>query len=154
MATETLWRLTRHAYAESAFTGEGARRYGGRFNSRGVPVVYAAESLALALVETLVGLTDYSDLHRYVFFRVEIDSGEVERLPEARLPEGWDARPPTHTSQEIGGRWAEEERSLALRVPSVVVPYSFNYLLNPRHAAFDTLPIHEAEALPVDERLA
>jgi RES domain-containing protein len=117
-------------------------------------VVYAAESLALALVETLVGLTDYSDLHRYVFFRVEIDPARVERLSGARLPEGWDARPPTHRSQEMGDRWAEEERSLALRVPSVVVPYSCNYLLNPRHPAFDALQIHEAEALPVDEWLA
>ena len=55
MATE-IWRLTRERYADSAFSGEGARQHGGRFNSPGTPVVYTAESLPLALVETSAGL--------------------------------------------------------------------------------------------------
>ena len=55
MATE-IWRLTRERYADSAFSGERARQHGGRFNSPGTPVVYTAESLPLALVETSAGL--------------------------------------------------------------------------------------------------
>ena len=88
MATKTIWRLTRKTYAGEAFTGEGARRFGGRFNSPGMRAVYAAESLALALVETLVGVTDYADLYRYVFFRVELDEEHVDTLSREELPEG------------------------------------------------------------------
>lgn len=153
MATKTIWRLTRKKYAGEAFTGEGARRFGGRFNSPGRRVVYAAESLALALVETLVGLTDYEDLYRYVFFRVELGEEHVEALSRDELPEGWDARPPTAVSRQVGDAWLSEERSLALRVPSVVVPYSYNYMLNPEHPSFGEIEVQGAEELPVDPRL-
>jgi len=154
MATTTIWRLTRKKYAGEAFTGEGARRFGGRFNSPGTRAVYAAESLALALVETLVGLTDYADLYRYVFFRVELDEEHVEVLSREKLPEGWDARPPTGASRQVGDAWLREGWPLALRVPSVVVPYSYNYVLNPDHPAFREIETHDAEELPVDPRLA
>lgn len=150
MATKTIWRLTRKKYAGEAFTGEGARRFGGRFNSPGMRAVYAAESLALALVETLVGLTDYEDLYRYVFFRIELGEGHVEALSRDELPEGWDARPPTGATRQVGDAWLREERSLALRVPSVVVPYNYNYMLNPEHPAFSDIEVHDAEELPVD----
>lgn len=69
---QTLWRITHARYRETAFSGAGARQYGGRFNSAGVPAVYTSESLALALVETLVGLTDVADLWHYVFFRAAL----------------------------------------------------------------------------------
>jgi len=153
MATTTIWRLTRKKYADEAFTGEGARRFGGRFNSPGTRAVYAAESLALALVETLVGLTDYADLYRYVFFRVELEEEHVEVLSREKLPEGWDARPPTGATRQVGDAWLSEGRPLALRVPSVVVPYSHNYVLNPDHPAFSGLEVRGPEELPVDPRL-
>jgi RES domain-containing protein len=153
MALRTVWRLTRRTYADAAFNGEGARRFGGRFNSPGNLAVYTAESLALALIETLVGLTDYEDLYQYVFFRVELDESHVEILPLDDMPGGWDARPPGASSRHVGDAWLGEKRSLALRVPSVVVPYSHNYVLNPEHPAFGELKVHGAEALPVDPRL-
>lgn len=153
MATKTIWRLTRKKYADEAFTGEGARRFGGRFNSPGTRAVYAAESLALALVEALVGLTDYEDLYRYVFLRVELDGDHVEALPRGELPDGWDARPPTAASRQVGNAWLSEGHPLALRVPSVVVPYSYNYMLNPEHPSFSEIEVHDAEELPVDPRL-
>ncbi|NBF39497.1 MAG: RES domain-containing protein [Spirochaetes bacterium] len=153
MPTQTVWRLTRRTYADDAFSGEGARQYGGRFNSSGTPAVYAAESLALALVETLVGLIDYEDLYEYVFFRVELNASDVDALPPADLPDGWDARPPGAASRQLGDAWLSEKRSMALRVPSVVVPYSFNYVLNPEHPAFREIELAASETLPVDPRL-
>lgn len=149
----TVWRLERKRYARTAFTGEGARLYGGRFNSKGTPVVYAAENLPLALLETLVGLTDYEQLYQYVFYRAEMPEEMIEDLLESDLPSGWDAHPPAAPSQRIGDEWAQSGRSLALRVPSVIVPYSFNYVINPEHPDFEALTISEAEALPVDDRL-
>ncbi len=153
MADVTVWRLTREQYADSAFSGEGARQYGGRFNSPGTPVVYASGTLALALLETLTGLERYHQLSNYVFFRATLSEGLVSEVSEETLPTGWDRHPPPSQSQEMGDRWADQEESVALRVPSVVVPYSFNYLLNPSHPAFDEVEIGAAEAFPVDRRL-
>jgi len=153
MAEITVWRLTRKQYAESAFSGEGARRYGGRFNSPGTPVVYTSESLSLALVETLTGLERYHQLRSYVFFRVRLPEELVSEVTETDLPAEWDRHPPPSQSQRIGDRWASREKSIALRVPSVVVPYSYNYLLNPSHASFEQVEVGSEESFPVDERL-
>lgn len=139
---------------DTAFNGEGARRYGGRWGSKGTALVYAAENLPLALLETLVGLTDYAQLYEYVFIRAHLTAGQAEHLTAGDLPDGWDERPPARATQQIGDLWAREQRSVALRVPSVVVPYSFNYVLNAQHPAFSELDIGEAETLPVDPQLA
>jgi RES domain-containing protein len=152
MATE-IWRLTRKRYADSAFSGDGARQHGGRFNSPGTPVVYTAESLPLALVETMTGLERYDQLRRYVFFQAELPEAPVSEVGKDELPEGWDRHPPPSQSQQIGDQWASREESVALRVPSVVVPYSYSYLLNPAHPAFPDIEIGPAEPFLVDERL-
>lgn len=149
----TLWRLTRRDYANTAFSGDGARRYGGRFNPPGIPVVYTSESLALALVEVLVGLTDYEDLGGYVYFRVSVPDEAIETLPETSLPDRWNARPPERASQKVGETWATSGRSLGLSVPSVVVPHSCNVLLNPRHRSMGELDVEGPEPMPVDARL-
>lgn len=154
MASLTVWRIERKRYADSAFTGDGARLYGNRFNSKGTPVVYVAESLPLALLETLVGLTDYGQLHQYVFFRAELPQERIETWTAQDLPSGWNAHPPTSASKRVGDVWAASKRSLGLRVPSVIVPYSYNYLVNPLHPAFAEVRVHAEERLPVDERLA
>lgn len=62
---------------DTAFNGEGARRYGGRWGSKGTALVYAAENLPLALLETLVGLTDYAQLYEYVFIRTNTFSSSA-----------------------------------------------------------------------------
>jgi RES domain-containing protein len=153
MAELTLWRLTHERYADSAFSGEGARQHGGRFNSPGTTVVYASESLALALLETLTGLERYHQLRSYVFFRARLPEELVSEVSETSLPDGWDQHPPPTQSQQVGDRWASQGSSVALRVPSVVVPYSHNYLLNPSHPSFEEVDIGAGESLPVDRRL-
>jgi len=152
MATE-VWRRTHKRYTDSAFSGDGARQHGGRFNSPGTPVMYTAESLPLALVETSAGLERYDQLRRYVFFRAGLSETPVSEVGEDDLPEGWNQHPPPSQSQRVGDRWASRKESVALKVPSVVVPYSYNYLLNPAHTAFPDVEIEPAEPFSVDERL-
>jgi RES domain-containing protein len=101
MAPQIIWRLTRKKFAGEAVTGEYACRSGGRFNSSRTRAVYASEGLALALVETLAGLTDYADLYRYVFFRGELAEADVKALSSEELPKDWDARPPTGATRQI-----------------------------------------------------
>lgn len=153
MADLTVWRLTREEYVDTAFSGEGARLYGNRFNSKGTRIVYTSENLPLALLETIVGLSNDSQLFEYVFFRAELPERHVDPLPLNMLPANWDFRPPARDTKQIGDEWIDARRSLALRVPSVVVPYSYNYLLNPAHPEFSEMTIQEPENLPVDLRL-
>jgi RES domain-containing protein len=94
MADVMVWRLTRERYVDSAFSGEGGRQHGGRFNSPGTPVVYTCESLALALLETLTGPERCHQLRSYVFFRAQLPEELVSEVYENDLPEEWDRPPP------------------------------------------------------------
>ena len=128
-----VWRLTRKRHVARALEGEGARRFGGRWNSRGVAVVYAAESLELALLEALVHLDVDSLPKDYWQICYEVDDSLVGG-PPARLPKGWDALPPYQPKvQKIGDAWVKSGASLALRVPASVLPLRCNVLINPAH---------------------
>ena len=151
--TLAAWRIVKARYAESAFSGEGARLYGGRWNSPGVPVVYAAQHQSLAVLEVLVGLEDASLLPRFVLFKVEFENGLVETLADAALPRAWRANPPPRSTQRLGDAWAAEARSAVLSVPSAVVPAERVYLLNPRHPNFGALAIEGPYPYAFDPRL-
>lgn len=149
----TAWRLTKTKYLATAWDGEGARQSGGRWNSVGVPVVYVAESLSLALVETLAHLT-FGVLPAYSAVRVDFDDRLVTFVDPRSLPRDWRVSPPPPTTQRLGDRWIAAAASAALRVPSVIVPSEFNYLLNPAHPDFARLVIGPAEPFPFDARFA
>jgi RES domain-containing protein len=148
-----VWRIVKEKYAGEAFSGEGARRAGGRFNSPGRPVVYTSESLALAELEILVNLPTDRLLSSYVAFRAEIPDGRIEALGQTQLPDTWREAPAPDAAKEIGDRWLESERSLALRVPSAVVPAEDNVLINPRHPAFQEVETEGPFDPEIDDRL-
>jgi RES domain-containing protein len=148
-----VWRIVKEKYAGSAFDGEGARRAGGRFNSPGSPVIYTSESLALAQLEILVNLPTDRLLADYVAFRADLPDGRVATLDREELPESWREAPAPRSVRRVGDRWLESGRSLALRVPSAVVPAESNVLINPRHPAFEEVEIHGPVDPEIDERL-
>jgi RES domain-containing protein len=142
-----VYRLVRSARADDAFSGEGARLYGGRWNPPGSPVVYASESRALAVLETFVHLT--MEARTIGFLLYEITLPKRARLREASL-----RRPqPVSSARRAGREWLDDGKSLALVVPSVIVPQESNYLLNVRHPQFARLGISEPEPFSFDERL-
>jgi RES domain-containing protein len=144
----------RRAFAEGAFSGEGARHTGGRWNSKGVSVVYAAESLALALLEIVVAVGGISLPKDYLYASVEIPSGiRVEHVDPVTLPSRWYVYPAPHELAECGDRWIHEGKSVALVVPSAITRIEENVLLNPAHADFKHLVISGAKPVPVDTRL-
>lgn len=145
------WRLVHERYVRTAFDGEGARRAGGRFNSIGTPVVYAAESLALAMLEVAVHLPSYRSLFERVTIPVRFDARHVAEVGE--LPAGWNATPIPPIVQAVGDRWQRSRQSLVLRAPSVIVPRAFNYVINPEHPSFPEIEIGEPEPIEVDARL-
>jgi RES domain-containing protein len=132
------WRIDRKSYRATAFTGEGARLYGGRWNSAGVPVIYTAEHKSLAMLEILVHLRKVKD---YELYSVKFDESLVQELAIQNLPANWDVEPPTSDTQELGDSWVMSASSAVLSVPSVVVPEERNYILNPRHPDFKRIRI-------------
>lgn len=148
-----VWRLVKEKYVDSAFSGEGARQGGGRFNSPGRPVVYTSESLALAELEILVHLPTSHLLASYVAFRVRLPDETVEALDRATLPSNWRASPVPRSVQAVGDAWLHSGSSLALRVPSAVVPAEDNVLINPEHARFEEVTIEGPLDPDIDDRL-
>jgi len=148
----TVWRIVTARFAEVAFSGEGARRYGGRWNRRGVPLVYTAGSQSLALLEMLV--QDEPLRASYLMIPAEIPTGlSVGRIGLDQLPPDWRAPAALETLRTLGTEWAAGLATAVLAVPSVVIPAETNYLLNPRHADFARISIGGAQALLTDLRL-
>jgi RES domain-containing protein len=149
-----VWRIVQRALTASAFTGEGARLHGGRWNHPGTAVVYAAESRALAVLEMLVHLQDWKHLcTRYVCIPVSFPEALVEQLNKP-LPKSWRQYPASNLTKDIGNEWARAQRSPVLQVPSAVLPQERNFLLNPLHPEYVQVVVGKAETLELDRRLA
>ncbi len=148
----TVWRLVTARFADTAFSGEGARLYGGRWNRKGVPLVYTAASQSLAMLELLV--QDEPLRARYVMIPARIPRAvKIEQINPARLPADWRELAARDQLQTIGGDWARRLSSAVLAVPSAVIPAETDYLLNPRHPEFRKIAIGEAQAFVTDLRL-
>jgi RES domain-containing protein len=148
----TAWRLIKRVYAKEAFTGTGSRLHGTRWTPRGVPVVYTAESAALAAWEVVIHLPQHALPSAYVLFRVELPEASITRLGAGDLPAGWDANPPPLAVQAIGARWVASRSSLVLQVPSIVIRPESNFLINPAHPDFGQLTISKPEPFLFDPR--
>ena len=148
------WRLVKARYAAEAFSGEGARLYGGRWNSQGIPMVYTAEHASLSVLEILVHLQRSAILGSYVLIPVSFDDQLVEVIEAADLPRNWRATPAPASLQQLGDRWVESGRAPVLKVPSAVLPIEWNYLLNPQHPDFGALVVGRPMHHLLDPRLA
>ncbi len=151
----TAWRIVKKKYAESAFDGEGARLYGGRWTRAGRRVVYTAGSVSLATLEIVAHLGyDQSLLvNAYSLFKVEIPEDLVLRIEPPTLPGRWIVSPPPPDLWAIGDLWLDAALKPVLRIPSAVVFSEFNYLINPQHPDFRRLSIGQEEAYSLDPRL-
>lgn len=148
-----IWRLVKKRFAATAFDGEGARLYGGRWNSVGTRVAYASDSAALAVLEVLVHLDDAAALPDYALVTASLPDEVVHDLDPARLPEGWDRFPPPAAAQHLGDAWVRNGSTLALRLPSAVVPDGSNLLINPQHRDIHLLKVESVAAYAMDPRL-
>lgn len=146
------WRLVKEKQAATAFSGEGAAKTGGRWNSRGIAVVYASATRSLAALETLVHLNP-PVLFNYRILRIEFGEGLVERLEPVALPSDWKMEPPPLSTRQLGDDWARSSRSAILAVPSVIIPDETNYLLNPTHPDFRKIAIGQPADFAFDPRL-
>lgn len=148
-----LWRLVKTRYSRAAFDGEGAHRYGGRWNSPGTRVAYASTSPALAVLEVLVHVTGGGSLPGYSMVTATLPDSLVEALDPDELPSNWNRWPAPPATQAIGDSWTRSKRSVALRVPSAIVEGEWNVLLNPAHTDFFRLVVAASAPFRFDQRL-
>ncbi|MGH7706363.1 MAG: RES family NAD+ phosphorylase [Vulcanimicrobiaceae bacterium] len=148
-----VFRVFDARFADASLTGEGAALTGGRWNSRGIPIIYTSTTLALALLEIMANARRRIPPDK-VFTVIDIpEDVSVENLDLDTLPPNWYRSPAPSALQRIGDRWATQCESVALVVPSAVARIENNVLLNPAHPAFARLTIGTPCNIPVDARL-
>lgn len=148
-----VWRITGKKYADDAFSGEGARIWGGRFNSPGNPAVYTSGSLSLALLENLVQTNTRDYFKNLVYVYADIPANMISTPTMDDLPDGWSQIPHSESSQAFGDTWIKDGTFPVLRIPSVVVSQEFNYMINPKHREYAKIIISKAGPLSLDPRI-
>ena len=146
------WRIVKQRHIATAFSGEGASKAGGRWNSRGVAVIYTSENESLAALETLVHIGTGSRI-RFSIIRLDFDKVMVENLALSALPPNWKSEPPGPATKQLGDAWVKGARSAILAVPSVIIPSELNYVLNPNHPDFSKIVFGKPKPFSFDPRL-
>lgn len=147
------FRIVKDRHVLTAFTGEGARAYGGRWNRPGVPMVYAAATRALSALEALAHFGGAERRIPFVVFEIDVPDSLVDRLSTAELPVDWRREEPSASTQDLGSEWQSRGESVALLVPSVLIPQEYCLLLNPEHPDTRKVVVRYPEPFRFDGRL-
>lgn len=145
------WRLVSAARLATAFDGEGSYRYGNRWIEPGTRVVYLASTTSLAALEVLAHAGTPDHLTEFMAVPVAIPQQLVNDLDG--LPADWRQSPAPLSTRRTGTAWANSGASAVLRVPSVIVPWEFNFVVNVIHPGFAELELGEARPFRFDRRL-
>ncbi len=149
-----IWRICREVHASGAFSGDGARRFGGRWNSRGVPMVYCSSSLALAAIELFVRLEPSQAPGDLISISARLPGGEPARaLRIEELPAGWWSEDALDDTRKLGDAWIAGAASRALMVPSVPIRSEWNVLVNPLHPRIAESEIDLPQPFVFDARM-
>lgn len=148
-----VFRLSKSRHSKD-LSGKGAEKFGGRWNSKGVALLYTSDSRALCTAEIAVH-TPLGNLPTdFDIALIKIPENTI--IPEleiSELPKDWKSIPHSHSTQEIGDQFVNDDQFLVLKVPSAVVQGEFNYLINPAHDDFKSITIEKTEPFAFDQRL-
>jgi RES domain-containing protein len=148
------YRIVAPRWAHDAISGEGAKEFGGRWNSPGRAMTYLGGSRALSALELLVHLTSpLSRAKPYKIIEIKVPVKMIANYPLSILSEGWRESPVSSMTTDIGDEWLDVGGQLALRVPSILIAEETNILLNPNHADFSKLICGDAHEFSFDKRL-
>lgn len=145
-----VYRLSKKIYANDV-SGKGAEIAGGRWNSKGVAMLYTGQSIALCVAEIAVHIplgilpVDYCLVH------IEIPEDSIVEVK--RMPSNWNVFPHPDDTQKLGDKFIADQKKLVLKVPSAAVQGEFNFLINPRHPDFGKVKVKKVEKFSFDERL-
>jgi RES domain-containing protein len=144
-------RLCRAAHR--ALDGEGAFRFGGRWNRPGTAAVYGSSTLSLAALEYLVHLEIPQAPTDLVSLTISLPDPSIHRLDRAELPAEWRSVPEHPWCADFGTRWLAAGTTLALQVPSALIPEETNLLINPAHPGFSGVKVLSERPFRFDPRL-
>lgn len=148
-----VFRLIRRKYSID-FSGKGAAKSGNRWNSKGVEIIYCAESRALAMAEVAVHLTIATLPGDYLMAEIDIPGSiSMKSVKEKDLPEDWNTFPHSISTQRMGDDFIYSKEVCILKVPSAVVKGDFNYLINPNHPDFKKIKVDNNYVFPFDRRM-
>jgi len=133
-------------------SGMGAAMYGGRWNSKGIYVVYASMTSSLAMLETVVHLSVIPK-DDYCITRINIRDDSIAELKISELPAGWNQYLAPDALKLFGDQFIRENKNLALRIPSAIVAMESNILINPNHPDFKKVKLISCEKIVIDNRL-
>ena len=146
-----LFRLTKSMFAND-LSGNGARLFGGRWNSEGRPAIYMAATRSLAVLESLAHINPTNIPDDMVLLTIEVPD-DVISLDTQLLPENWKESPEPHILKQIGNSFLQKNEHLLLKVPSALVPQEFNYLVNPCNPNIEKVKIKAKTPFSFDERI-
>jgi RES domain-containing protein len=148
-----VYRIAKTKYIND-LSGAGAKLYGGRWNHKGIGMIYTSQTRALATVEYLVHVPLSMVPRNLSIASIEIP-GEIipKEISISDLPENWRSFPAPIELVELGSRWALSNETLLMRVPSAVVGHEFNILINPLHPDMKRANVSHIEAYSFDPRL-
>ena len=145
-----VFRLSKEKFSRD-LSGKGAEVVGGRWNSKGNPMLYTSQSIALCVTEIAVHVPLGILPKDYQLVHIELPKTEI--LEVKKLPKDWQTFPHANSTQMIGDKFLKENKFLVMKVPSATVQGEFNYLINPWHKDFNKIKIHKIENFTFDGRL-
>jgi len=149
----TVYRLCRKAHAND-LSGRGAELNGGRWNGKGMTMVYTSASRALCLVEIMVHVPAGIIPKDYYLVSISIpDNTHIIAIDPKDLPDNWSKNPVPASTQKMGNAFIARQEALVLKVPSAIVKDEWNYLINPSHKDFKKVKITSIELFSFDTRL-
>ncbi|MBL7127575.1 MAG: RES family NAD+ phosphorylase [Ignavibacteria bacterium] len=148
-----VYRLSKEKFSND-LTGQGARNYGGRWNSKGYPIIYTSESRSLAAFELAVHLNLSQLPYNYAMVTINLPDGiKIESIDRKKLPANWNSFPFHTSTRKIGDDFIIRNENLVLKVPSAIIQGDFNFLINPLHKDISKTKIVHTEPFNYDHRL-
>lgn len=146
-----VYRITQAPFSDD-LSGQGAYLFGGRWNFKGLHMLYTASNPSLALLEILAHFQGMKIPDDLVLMVLEVEAASTSSLDTATLPNDWRQSPPSDSLKKLGSTFLKSEHAM-MKVPSVVMPVDHNYLINPHHAGLKSLKILSKETFLVEGRL-
>ncbi len=147
-----VYRLSKAQFAND-LSGKGAELAGGRWNSKGLPMLYTSSSRALCTAEIAVHTPLGIVPTDYVIIEIEIPDDSLEEIKVVILPKNWREFPHSQSTKKLGDIFLKNCKNLTLKVPSAVVSGDYNFLINPFHPDFAKVKILQKEVFEFDRRL-
>jgi len=149
-----LYRVCRNKYIDD-LSGAGSRIHGGRWNNPGIPAVYTSGSKSLAVLESLTNTPPAILQNDFSILTLELTGKfAIDELLIKQLPRNWNKYPAPVNLAKLGDKWLLRAKSLLLKIPSVVIPSEYNYVINPLHPDIRKVKIIAIEKLALDNRIA